>query len=84
MTITDNPDKTLTVTLTTLERGTLDRASVDHGSNVVRDLLAGWLRDRTAVQDERDARQTLAATRGLTDAEKASIPSDIRAKLGLT
>ena len=77
MTLTDNPDRTLTVTLTPQERAVLDRAMLDHGSDVVRDLLTNWLKDRERYQDEADVVDVRLGK--ATEATKARV----RLKLGL-
>jgi len=65
MTLMDNPDRTLTVTLTPPERAVLDRALADHGATVLRDLLVNWLADRERAQGQTDIE---AAKAGRADA----------------
>ena len=77
MTLTDNPDRTLTVTLTPQERATLDRALADHGATVLRDLLVNWLADRDRAQEQTDIE---AARTGRAD---AATQARVRARLGL-
>ena len=77
MTLTDNPDRTLTVTLTPQERAVLDRALADHGADVVRDLLTAWLTDRQRHQDDADI-----AAEKLGTADTAT-RARVRARLGL-
>mgnify|MGYP001570735654 FL=1 len=61
----------------------LDRALIDHGPDVVTDLVVNWLLDRQRLQRELDATAMKARVDRLTDAEKALIPAAIRAKIGL-
>ena len=77
MTLTDNPDRTLTVTLTPQERATLDRALADHGATVLRDLLVNWLADRERHQDDAAIN---AAKAGRADAATLAY---VRSRLGL-
>ena len=77
MTLTDNPDRTLTVTLTPQERAVLDRALADHGADVVRDLFTAWLTDRQRHQDDADI---AAAKLGTAD---PATRARVRARLGL-
>ena len=73
----------LILTLNDTWRPILDRALIDHGPDVVNELVANWLRDRQRLQRELDATAMKARVDRLTDAEKALIPAVIRAKLGL-
>ena len=73
----------LILTLNDTWRPILDRALIDHGPDVVNELVVNWLLDRQRLQRELDATAMKARVDRLTDAEKALIPAVIRAKLGL-
>jgi len=77
MTITDNPNKTLTLALTPEERAALDRAFGDHGSGVLLELVKNWLDGRVRFQEDND----IALVRsGMAD---AATRARVKAKLGL-
>jgi len=77
MTIIDNPNKTLTITLSVEERVVLDRAFTDHGAGVLAELVKNWLDGRVRFQEDNDITLVRA---GNAD---ASTKARVKAKLGL-
>ena len=83
ITTTRNGDGTWTITPDTASRKTFERAEKDHSATILAQVLEGWERGEREMIARQDAEKAKATLDTLTDAEKTSIPPDIRTKLGL-